>query len=115
MGCPMAMVRCSFCIKTGWKSLLRHVQEVQEIDEGYVFKFRFSNHLIGRLADYAAFENRHGSSLFFTLRVKPLDDQMWFQVCGTTCEKERIRTLYVPLQGNQATGCRFPYASHPRR
>ena len=78
------------------------MEEVQEIDEGYAFKFRLSNHLIGRLADYAAFESRHGSSLTFTLRVKPLDGQMWFQVRGPAGVKERIRTAYIPPQGNQA-------------
>jgi len=98
----MSMVRCSFCIRRGWRSLFRHVEEVQEIDEGYAFKFRLSNHLIGRLADYAAFESRHGSSLTFTLRVKPLDGQMWFQVRGPAGVKERIRTAYIPPQGNQA-------------
>jgi len=78
------------------------VEEVQEIDEGYAFKFRFSNHLIGRLADYAAFESRHGSSLSFTLHVRHYNCEMWFQVRGPACVKERIRTAYIPPQGNQA-------------
>ena len=106
------MMRCEVCLGAGWKSLLKHVQEVQEVNDGYTFKFRFSNLLIGRLADYAAFESRHGSSLTFTLRVKPRDGEMWFQVCGPPAEKQRIRTLYIPLQLDQATGCRFPHASH---
>ena len=99
----MSTMRCKGCIRTGWKSLLRHVQEVQEIREGYTFKFRFSNYLIRRLADYAAFESRHGSSLSFTLHIKPHNCEMWFfQVRGTTGEKERIRMVYLPLQASEA-------------
>jgi hypothetical protein len=104
----MSMIRCSFCIGRGWKILFKHVQAVQDIDEGYAFKFRFSNHLIRRLADYADFENRHGSPLTFTLRVKPCDGEMWFQVRGPAGEKERIRTVYIPLRGNGHSGSKTP-------
>src|SRR5262245_7309406 len=95
------MMQCKFCIGSGWRSLLRHVLEVHEIDEGYAFKFRLSNHLIRRISDYTDFEKQHGSSLIFTLHVKPHDGEMWFRVCGSVGEKERIRTVYVPLQVNQ--------------
>src|SRR5262245_15156381 len=110
----MSMMRCKECIGTGWRSLLRQVQEVQEIDSGYAFKFRFSNHLIRRLSDYAAFESRHGSPLTFTLSVKPCDGEMWFQV-GPAGKKERIRTVYLPLQRNHALECKFPRTSHFHR
>src|SRR5262245_34548953 len=108
----MSIMQCKDCIGRGWRSLLRHVQEVQEIDNGYAFKFRFSNHLIGRLADYAAFESRHGSSLSFTLHVRHHNCEMWFQVRGTTGEKERIRSAYILPQGNQAL-CNGHSASRP--
>src|SRR5262249_11164441 len=107
----MSMIQCKDCVGRGWRSLLRYVQEVQEIDSGYAFKFRFSKHLIRRLSDYAAFESRHRSPLTFTLNVKPCDGEMWFQV-GPAGEKERIRSAYLPPQGNQAL-CNGHSASRP--
>jgi hypothetical protein len=104
----MSMVQCSFCVGRGWSSLFRHVEAIQEIDEGYAFKFPRSNRLIRRIVDYAAFESRHGSPHTFTLRVGSRDGDVWFQVRGPAGEKERIRALYVSVRSNQQSCGRLP-------
>ena len=107
----MSMTRCSFCIGRGWRSLFKHVEAIQEIDEGYAFKFRRSNRLTRRIVDYACFESRHASRLTFTLTIESPDGGLWLQVRGPVGEKERIRTVYVAVRSQRPT-CTLPRSPH---
>ena len=39
--------------------LLEHVEEIQEMDDGYAFKFDRSENMIRRVAGYILFESQH--------------------------------------------------------
>ena len=76
-------------------SLFKYVAEIQEIEGGYVFKFRRSELLIRRIADYIMFEGQHSPQLMFVLVSEPNDGAVWLQVRGPESEKEHIRTAYA--------------------
>lgn len=75
-------------------SLFKYVAEIQEIEDGYAFKFRRSELLIRRIADYILFEGQHSPQLTFALVAEPNGGALWLQVRGLESEKERIRTAY---------------------
>lgn len=77
-------------------SLFKYVAEIQEIEDGYAFKFRRSELLIRRIADYIVFEDQHSPQLMFVLVSEPNDGVVWLQVRGSESEKEHIRTAYMP-------------------
>jgi hypothetical protein len=79
-------------------SLFKYVAEIQEIEGGYAFKFRRSELLIRRIADYIMFEGQHSPQLMFVLVSEPNDGAVWLQVRGSESEKEHIRTAYMPHQ-----------------
>lgn len=79
-------------------SLFKYVAEIQEIEDGYAFKFRRSELLIRRIADYIVFEGQHSSHLTFVLVTEPNGGVLWLQVRGPEGEKELIRTAYTTLQ-----------------
>ncbi len=76
-------------------SLFKYVAEIQEIEGGYAFKFRRSELLIRRIADYIVFEGQHSLQLMFMLVSEPEDGSVWLQVRGPESEKEHIRTSYT--------------------
>lgn len=76
-------------------SLFKYVAEIQEIEGGYAFKFRRSELLIRRIADYIMFEGQHSPQLMFVLISDPNDGAVWLQVRGPESEKEHIRTAYA--------------------
>ncbi|MBC7837236.1 MAG: hypothetical protein H7Y39_01130 [Nitrospiraceae bacterium] len=76
-------------------SLFKYVAEIQEIEDGYAFKFRRSELLIRRIADYIVFEGQHSLQLMFMLVSEPKDGAVWLQVRGPESEKEHIRTSYT--------------------
>ncbi|MEO8046194.1 MAG: hypothetical protein ABI684_02830 [Nitrospirota bacterium] len=76
-------------------SLFKYVAEIQEIEGGYAFKFRRSELLIRRIADYIMFEGQHSPQLMFVLVSEPNDGAVWLQVRGLESEKEHIRTAYA--------------------
>ena len=78
-------------------SLFKYVAEIQELDDGYAFKFRRSELLIRRLAEYIVFEGQHSPQLTFALVAEPKGDALWLQVRGLKSEKEHIRTAYTTL------------------
>ncbi len=75
--------------------LFKYVAEIQEIEDGYAFKFRRSELLIRRIADYILFEGQHSPQLMFVLVSEPNDGAVWLQVRGSESEKEHIRTAYM--------------------
>ena len=79
-------------------SLFKYVAEDQEIDDGYVFKFRRSELLIRRIADDIMFEGQHSPQLTFVLVAEPNGDVLWLHVRGPESEKNHIRAAYIPLQ-----------------
>lgn len=79
-------------------SLFKYVAEIQEIEDGYAFKFRRSELLIRRIADYIVFEGQHSPHLTFLLVPEPNSGVLWLQVRGQESEKESIRTAYTTLQ-----------------
>lgn len=78
--------------------LFKYVAEIQEVEDGYAFKFRRSELLIRRIADYILFEGQHSPQLMFVLVSEPNDGAVWLQVRGGESEKEHIRTAYMPHQ-----------------
>ena len=79
-------------------SLFKYVAEIQEIEDGYAFKFRHSGLLVRRIADYIVFEGQHSPQLAFVLVVEQDGGALWLQVRGPESEKEQIRTAYTTLQ-----------------
>jgi len=79
-------------------SLFKYVAEIQEFEDGYAFKFRRSELLIRRIADYIVFEGQHSPHLTFVLVTEPNGGVLWLQVRGPEGEKELIRTAYTTLQ-----------------
>ena len=79
-------------------SLFKYVAEIQELEDGYAFKFRRSELLTRRIADYIVFEGQHSPQLTFVLVAEPNDGALWLQVRGSETEKQHIRTAYTTLQ-----------------
>lgn len=79
-------------------SLFKYVAEIQEIEDGYAFKFRRSELLIRRIADYILFEGQHSPQLTFVLVAESNDGALWLQVRGSESEKQHIRTAYTTFQ-----------------
>jgi len=79
-------------------SLFKYVAEIQELEDGYAFKFRRSELLTRRIADYIMFEGQHSPQLRFMLVVEPNDGALWLQVRGSETEKQDIRTAYTTIQ-----------------
>jgi hypothetical protein len=75
--------------------LFKYMAEIQELEDGYAFKFRRSELLIRRIADYIVFEGQHSPQLTFVLVAEPNDGAVWLQVRGAESEKEHIRTAYT--------------------
>ncbi len=75
--------------------LFKYMAEIQELDAGYAFKFRRSELLIRRIADYIVFEGQHSPQLTFVLIAEPNEGAVWLQVRGSESEKEHIRTAYT--------------------
>lgn len=78
-------------------SLFKYVAEIQEIEDGYAFKFRRSELLVRRIADYIVFEGQHSPQLTFVLVAEPNGGVLWLQVRGSESEKHHIRTAYATL------------------
>ena len=78
--------------------LFKYVAEMQELEDGYAFKFRRSELLIRRIADYIVFEGQHAPHLTFGLVAEPNGSVLWMQVRGPENEMEYIRTFYTTLQ-----------------
>ncbi len=67
--------------------LLNSIDEIQEIEQGYAFKFRRSESLARRIADYLLFEAVNSPQLSFVLVVEPNEGGLWLQIRGP--EKSR--------------------------
>jgi hypothetical protein len=77
--------------------LFKYVAEVQEVKDGYAFRFKRSDLLTRRIADYLLFEGQHSPQLSFMLIVEPNGGPLWLEVRGMEGDKERIRAAYAPL------------------
>jgi len=78
--------------------LFKYMAEIQEIEGGYAFKFRRSELLVRRIADYIVFEGQHSPQLTLALVAEPNGGALWLQVRGPESEKEHIRTVYTTHQ-----------------
>ena len=78
-------------------SLFKYVVEIQELEDGYAFKFRPSELVSRRIADYILFEGQHSPQLTFMLVAEPNGGALWLQVRGLESEKQHIRTAYTIL------------------
>lgn len=74
--------------------LLKHVSEIQALEDGYAFRFCRSELLTRRIADYILFEGQHSPRLTFVLIAEPNGGSLWLQVRGPENEREQIRTAY---------------------
>jgi len=79
-------------------SLFKYAAEIQEIEDGYAFKFRRSELLIRRIAEYIVFEGQHSPQLVFVLVSEPNDGAVWLQVRGSDSEKEHTRTAICHIK-----------------
>lgn len=68
--------------------LFKYVEEIQNLDAGYAFRFRRAHdrndreELIGAIADYIIFESRNAPQLIFEVVEEPRDKAFWLQVRG---------------------------------
>jgi hypothetical protein len=77
-------------------ALFKYMAEIQEIESGYAFKFRRSELLIRRIADYIVFEGQHSPQLIFALIAESDGGALWLQIRGLETEKDHIRSAYAP-------------------
>jgi hypothetical protein len=78
--------------------LFKYVSEIQEIDDGYVFKFRRSELVVRRVSDYLLFEGQHSPQLTFAVVAEPNGSALWLEIRGLEHEMEQIRTAGVPTR-----------------
>jgi hypothetical protein len=71
--------------------LFKHVAEVQAIEGGYAFRFKRSDLLTRRIADYLLFEGQHSPQLSFMLIVEPNAGAFWLQMRGAEEDLEQLR------------------------
>ena len=71
--------------------LFQYVSMVQELEDGYAFKFRRSECLARRIADYVLFEGLHSPGLTFVIVVEPDCAASWLQVRGPGRAKDHIK------------------------
>ncbi len=83
--------------------LFKYVAEVRELEDGYAFRFKRSDLLTRRIADYLLFEGRHSPQLTFTFIVEPGGGALWLQVRGPAGEKAGIRSAYGSLHRTEIT------------
>lgn len=79
-------------------SFFKYMAEIQELEDGYAFKFRRSELLVRRIADYIVFEGQHSPQLTFALVAEPNGGPLWLEVRGLETEKEHIRSAYITHQ-----------------
>jgi hypothetical protein len=79
--------------------VFRHVKEIQCIDDGYAFRFYYSDdlgdldELIVKIADYMdhiLFENRDSPQLEFTIVQEPWAEEFWLHVRSLEGEKHNV-------------------------
>ena len=70
--------------------LFKYVAEIQELEDGYAFKFRRSGLLNRRIADYLLFEGLHAPQLTFALIEESNEGALWLQVRGAESENEHM-------------------------
>jgi len=75
--------------------LFKYVAEIQELEDGYAFKFRRSGLLNRRIEDYLLFEGLHAPQLMFALIEEPNEGALWLQVRGSVSAKAKVTTDYV--------------------
>ena len=75
--------------------LFKYVAEIQELEDGYAFKFRRSGLLNRRIADYLLFEGLHAPQLTFALIEESNEGTLWLQVRGLGGAKAKITTGYA--------------------
>lgn len=66
-------------------NLVRHVKEIQKLDDGYALRFHRSDDsedLIGIIADYIVFESLNSPQLTFAIVQGPRANAFWLQVQG---------------------------------
>lgn len=77
--------------------LFKYVSEIDELEDGYAFKFRRSGFLARRIADYILFESLNSPQLSFVLVVEPQARGLWLQIIGLgKWRKAQIRNECVP-------------------
>ncbi|MDP1946635.1 MAG: hypothetical protein Q8L77_03960 [Nitrospirota bacterium] len=76
--------------------LFKYVAEIQELEDGYAFKFRRSGLLNRRIEDYLLFEGLHAPQLTFALIEESNEGALWLQVRGSVSAKAKATTGYVP-------------------
>lgn len=78
--------------------LFKYMAEIQELEDGYAFKFHRSELLVRRIADYIVFEGQYAPQLMFALIAEPDGGALWLQIRGLETEKEHIRSAYITHQ-----------------
>ena len=84
--------------------LVKYVTEVGEIENGYSFRFRPSQFLARRLADYLLFESRVSPQLSFVLVLDSNEGGLWLQIRGPgEAAKALMRIDFVPSWSSPPT------------
>jgi len=77
--------------------LFKYVAEIQELEDGYAFKFRRSGLLNKRIEDFLLFEGLHAPQLTFALIEESNGGALWLQVRGAVSAKAKIKADYPPI------------------
>lgn len=78
-------------------ALFKHAAEVQELEDGYAFRFKRSDLVTRRIADYVLFEGWHSPQLTFTMIVEPHGRGIWLHVRGPAGEQAGLRRVYASV------------------
>src|SRR5215510_8663397 len=81
-------------------SLFKYVAEVQEIKDGYAFRFQQSRLLVRRMAAYILFEGLNSPQLTFEIIAEP-NGTLWLQVRKPGSEIEEIRAGQAPVNAQE--------------
>jgi len=84
--------------------LFKYVAEIQDIEDGYAFKFRRSELLIRCIADYIVFEGQHSPKLMFVL-VSASNDGAGVVTGTRTGKREATHSnlLYAPPNARESS------------
>ncbi|TKB80158.1 MAG: hypothetical protein E8D42_02025 [Nitrospira sp.] len=80
-------------------NLVRHVKEIQKLNDGYALRFHRSDDsedLIGIIADYIVFESLNSPQLTFAIVQGPRANAFWLQVRGLNPDHHDATSPSIP-------------------
>ena len=81
------------------EEIFRECQEVNELADGYEFRFAGGDEWFGRLTEFVAVERKCCPFFTFYLIFAPQQSAIWLRLQGAAGVKEFIQNVLTPLAG----------------